>query len=124
MSSLPEPKLSAENAITFFGLAYKDDAEVLAEKAIEFRLSIFDNLWICRGNLIKCAQSFKFEGYITKNNGVGRSSSDRQFFYINKRPVDMPFLARILNSGQTVATILLKNLLVSNSFAKACFRMA
>lgn len=44
MSSLPEPKLSAENAITFFGLADKDDAEVLAEKAIEFRLSIFDNL--------------------------------------------------------------------------------
>ena len=53
---------------------------------------------------IECAQSFKFEGYITKNNGVGRSSSDRQFFYINKRPVDMPFLARILNSGQAMET--------------------
>ena len=81
-----EPNLSTENAINFFGLADKDDAEVLADKAIE------------------CAQSFKFEGYITKNNGVGRSSSDRQFFYINKRPVDMPFLARILNSGQAMAT--------------------
>ena len=79
------PKLSTENAINFFGLADKDDAEGLAEKAIE------------------CAQSFKFEGYITKNNGAGRSSSDRQFFYINKRPVDMPFLARILNSGQALA---------------------
>ena len=44
---------------------------------------------------------FKFSGFISKNEealSVGRASPDRQFFFINKRPVDVPFLSKILNS--------------------------
>ena len=44
---------------------------------------------------------FRFSGFISKtdeNLSVGRASPDRQFFFINKRPVDVPFLAKILNS--------------------------
>ena len=44
---------------------------------------------------------FKFSGYISKNEetlSVGRAAPDRQFFFINKRPVDVPFLSKILNS--------------------------
>lgn len=29
--------------------------------------------------------------------GSGRSSSDRQFFYLNKRPVDLPRVAKVIN---------------------------
>lgn len=29
--------------------------------------------------------------------GVGRSDNDRQFFFLNQRPVDLPKLTRVVN---------------------------
>lgn len=41
---------------------------------------------------------FTFEGYISKcSHGSGRSSSDRQFYYINSRPCEPTKLAKIVN---------------------------
>lgn len=38
------------------------------------------------------------EGLVSKAGaGVGRSDNDRQFFYLNGRPVDLPALARVVN---------------------------
>lgn len=39
---------------------------------------------------------FNLKGMISKLDS-GRSSSDRQFFYLNKRPVDLPKLCRAIN---------------------------
>ena len=41
---------------------------------------------------------FKISGYISKpDHGMGRSSNDRQFFYINKRPCDLSKVSRVIN---------------------------
>eukprot|EP00249_Psilotum_nudum_P020639 c27788_g1_i2 orf=360-2978(-) len=40
----------------------------------------------------------RIEGFVSKAGaGCGRASGDRQFFYINGRPVDMPKVAKLLN---------------------------
>ena len=40
----------------------------------------------------------RVEGLVSKAGaGVGRSDNDRQFFYLNGRPVDLPALARVVN---------------------------
>lgn len=42
--------------------------------------------------------SIKVEGYISKNSfGCGRNSKDRQYIYINKRPVEYPSLLKCCN---------------------------
>ena len=41
---------------------------------------------------------FKISGYISRVvNGCGRSSPDRQFFFINRRPCDIAKVARLVN---------------------------
>ncbi|XP_074649562.1 mismatch repair endonuclease PMS2-like [Tubulanus polymorphus] len=41
---------------------------------------------------------FKIEGYVSScEHGKGRSSADRQFFYVNKRPCDLLKVSRLLN---------------------------
>ncbi|KAL3660402.1 hypothetical protein V7S43_014555 [Phytophthora oleae] len=43
-------------------------------------------------------QEHKVEGYVSKvGAGVGRSDNDRQFFFINGRPFDLPKMAKTLN---------------------------
>ncbi|KAG6959045.1 hypothetical protein JG688_00010257 [Phytophthora aleatoria] len=43
-------------------------------------------------------QERKVEGYVSKvGAGVGRSDNDRQFFFINGRPFDLPKMAKTLN---------------------------
>ncbi|KAG7379957.1 ATP-binding mismatch repair protein [Phytophthora pseudosyringae] len=43
-------------------------------------------------------QGRKVEGYVSKvGAGVGRSDNDRQFFFINGRPFDLPKMAKTLN---------------------------
>ena len=38
------------------------------------------------------------EGFVSKvGNGIGRSDNDRQFFFVNGRPVDLPRMAKELN---------------------------
>ncbi|KAJ1695199.1 hypothetical protein LUZ63_011897 [Rhynchospora breviuscula] len=38
------------------------------------------------------------EGFLSKpGNGNGRNSGDRQFFYVNNRPVDMPKVSKMIN---------------------------
>ncbi|XP_068662759.1 DNA mismatch repair protein PMS1 isoform X2 [Aristolochia californica] len=38
------------------------------------------------------------EGFLSRSgNGSGRNSGDRQFFYVNGRPVDMPKVSKLLN---------------------------
>ena len=40
----------------------------------------------------------KISGYVSKaGHGVGRSSSDRQFWYVNGRPVDLPKFTKVVN---------------------------
>ncbi len=43
------------------------------------------------------ARIFKFNGFISKTDSGGRTSPDRQFFFVNGRPIDAPFLSRIIN---------------------------
>lgn len=41
---------------------------------------------------------FKFEGYVSScNYGSGRSTRDRQYFFINGRPCDPKFIAKLIN---------------------------
>ena len=41
---------------------------------------------------------FKITGFISKpDHGMGRSSSDRQFLYINKRPCELSKVSRLIN---------------------------
>lgn len=41
---------------------------------------------------------FKFEGYVSScNHGSGRSTRDRQYFFINGRPCDPKFIAKLIN---------------------------
>lgn len=43
-------------------------------------------------------EMFKFEGFISScAHGSGRSSVDRQFYYINSRPVDNPKISKVVN---------------------------
>ncbi|KAL3701529.1 hypothetical protein R1sor_019551 [Riccia sorocarpa] len=43
-------------------------------------------------------ESCYVEGFISKPGaGCGRAAGDRQFFYVNNRPVDMPKVAKLLN---------------------------
>lgn len=74
-----------------------------------FNLSVTDN---CR-----------VEGFLSKlGNGNGRNLGDRQFFYINGRPVDMPKVSKLVNeiyrcSNSKQYPIAIMNFLVST---KAC----
>ncbi|GFV00702.1 mismatch repair endonuclease PMS2 [Trichonephila clavipes] len=44
------------------------------------------------------SEAFKLEGYISNSNhGEGRSSTDRQFYFINGRPCDLPKVSRLIN---------------------------
>ncbi|XP_033631128.1 mismatch repair endonuclease PMS2-like [Asterias rubens] len=43
-------------------------------------------------------QLFKITGYVSKSDhGRGRSSADRQYYYINKRPCDFPKVSKLVN---------------------------
>ncbi|KAI8830060.1 hypothetical protein BJ741DRAFT_620990 [Chytriomyces cf. hyalinus JEL632] len=43
-------------------------------------------------------RSITIKGLISRpSTGMGRNSNDRQFFYINNRPCDMPKLSRVIN---------------------------
>lgn len=70
-------------------------------------LSIRDNIITVFGtNTFSCLEPLnlnisdecKVDGFISKpGNGSGRSSGDRQFFYVNGRPVDMPKVGKLVN---------------------------
>jgi len=57
-------------------------------------------------NTFKCLEPFsvttsdgcQIEGFLSKPGpGTGRSSGDRQFFYVNGRPIDMPKVTKLVN---------------------------
>lgn len=79
---IPEPKPTIQTAIDFFNLSDKDltEAQELAETALNK------------------SKVFELSGYISSISSSGRTSPDRQFWFINKRPVDLSFLSRILNT--------------------------
>ncbi|XP_011209746.2 mismatch repair endonuclease PMS2 [Bactrocera dorsalis] len=58
-----------------------------------------DNLQITPEDLDQLKSSrFKLEGYVSScNHGAGRSSKDRQYFYINSRPCDPKSISKIVN---------------------------
>lgn len=44
------------------------------------------------------SEGCKVEGYLSKSGyGCGRNTGDRQYFYINGRPVDMPKVSKLVN---------------------------
>eukprot|EP01018_Ginkgo_biloba_P035176 Gb_20030 [translate_table: standard] len=44
------------------------------------------------------SDGIRIEGFLSKpGSGSGRASGDRQFFYVNGRPVDMPKVSKLLN---------------------------
>ncbi|GIY39175.1 mismatch repair endonuclease PMS2 [Caerostris extrusa] len=44
------------------------------------------------------SKTFKLEGFISNStHGEGRSSSDRQFYFINGRPCDLPKVSKLIN---------------------------
>jgi DNA mismatch repair protein PMS2 len=54
----------------------------------------------------KCLEPFsvtipdgsRVEGFLSKPGpGTGRTSEDRQFFYVNGRPLDMPKVSKLVN---------------------------
>ena len=46
----------------------------------------------------KKSNIFQISGYVSKAyHGMGRSSADRQFFFINKRPCDFVKVSRVVN---------------------------
>uniref|UniRef100_A0ACD5YW55 Uncharacterized protein n=1 Tax=Avena sativa TaxID=4498 RepID=A0ACD5YW55_AVESA len=69
--------------------------------------SLKDNIITVFGlNTFKCLEPFKLaisedcqvEGFLSKPGpGSGRNSGDRQFFYVNGRPVDMPKVTKLVN---------------------------
>ncbi|KAG9443779.1 hypothetical protein H6P81_015119 [Aristolochia fimbriata] len=69
--------------------------------------SIKDNIITVIGmNAFACLQPLnvhiseccRVEGFLSRpGNGSGRNSGDRQFFYVNGRPVDMPKISKLLN---------------------------
>ncbi|KAH9622924.1 hypothetical protein KSS87_013132 [Heliosperma pusillum] len=66
-----------DNIITLFGMSTFTCLEPLS-------MSISEN---CRA-----------EGFVSKSgNGSGRNMGDRQFFYVNGRPVDMPKVSKLVN---------------------------
>jgi len=41
---------------------------------------------------------FRITGYVSKpDHGMGRSTADRQFLYINKRPCELGKVSRVIN---------------------------
>ncbi|KAK6617143.1 hypothetical protein RUM43_014745 [Polyplax serrata] len=49
-------------------------------------------------NEVLDAERFKLDGYISScAHGCGRAASDRQFYYINMRPVDNPKIGKLVN---------------------------
>ncbi|GAB2220772.1 hypothetical protein Droror1_Dr00008444, partial [Drosera rotundifolia] len=73
----------------------------------EGRGSIKDNIITVFGvNTFSCLEPFtisisneyEVEGFVSKpGNGNGRNFSDRQFFYVNGRPVDLPKVSKLVN---------------------------
>ncbi|XP_047075892.1 DNA mismatch repair protein PMS1-like isoform X2 [Lolium rigidum] len=69
--------------------------------------SLKDNMITVFGlNTFKCLEPFnvaisedcQVEGFLSKPGpGSGRNSGDRQFFYVNGRPVDMPKVTKLVN---------------------------
>uniref|UniRef100_A0A0E0G965 DNA mismatch repair protein S5 domain-containing protein n=1 Tax=Oryza nivara TaxID=4536 RepID=A0A0E0G965_ORYNI len=69
--------------------------------------SLKDNIITVFGlNTFKCLQPFnvtisegcQVDGFLSKPGpGSGRNSGDRQFFYVNGRPVDMPKVSKLVN---------------------------
>lgn len=69
--------------------------------------SLKDNIITVFGlNTFKCLEPFnvtilegcQVEGFLSKPGpGSGRNSGDRQFFYVNGRPVDMPKVTKLVN---------------------------
>lgn len=69
--------------------------------------SLKDNIITVFGlNTFKCLEPFnvtisegcQVEGFLSKlGPGSGRNSGDRQFFYVNGRPVDMPKVTKLVN---------------------------
>ncbi|CAL1282724.1 unnamed protein product [Larinioides sclopetarius] len=47
---------------------------------------------------IEISKTFKLEGYVSNStHGEGRSSTDRQFYFINGRPCDLPKVSKLIN---------------------------
>ncbi|KMT19361.1 hypothetical protein BVRB_1g013620 [Beta vulgaris subsp. vulgaris] len=47
---------------------------------------------------IPMPENCRVEGFVSKaGNGSGRNTGDRQFFYVNGRPVDMPKVSKLVN---------------------------
>lgn len=90
------------NIACIFGL--KQSQNLFEIKETELNDDILDEYSLKRENLDENQlKMFKLDGYISScAHGCGRSSADRQFFYINSRPVDNPkvyffFLIRLIS---------------------------
>ncbi|KAJ0980658.1 hypothetical protein J5N97_008913 [Dioscorea zingiberensis] len=57
------------------------------------------NTFQCLEPLTLClSEGFKVEGFLSRpGHGSGRTLGDRQFFYVNGRPVDMPKVSKLIN---------------------------
>ena len=58
----------------------------------------YDELGLDAKQMSQEATPFHITGFISKpDHGLGRSSADRQFFFINKRPCDLSKVSRVMN---------------------------
>ena len=59
---------------------------------------ILDDYYLTKNNCSNFFKMYTLTGLIsTCEHGKGRATSDRQFFYINKRPCDMPKVSKLVN---------------------------
>ena len=59
---------------------------------------ILDDFYLTKNNCSNFFKMYTLTGLIsTCEHGKGRATSDRQFFYINKRPCDMPKVSKLVN---------------------------
>ncbi|CAF1271135.1 unnamed protein product [Rotaria sordida] len=69
-------------------------AQIFGQKILESIIHIDDN----NNNDDDQNREFKFDGYISRpQHGSGRSSTDRQYLYVNNRPIDCAPLLRTIN---------------------------
>nr|XP_036223557.1 mismatch repair endonuclease PMS2 [Bactrocera oleae] len=73
--------------------------QVLTEKGLQAEFETDDNFQITPEDFTQLKSSrFRLEGYVSScNHGAGRSSKDRQYFYINSRPCDPKSISKIVN---------------------------
>ncbi|XP_015914046.3 mismatch repair endonuclease PMS2 isoform X2 [Parasteatoda tepidariorum] len=88
-------KSSKENIVSLFG--DKQMKQIMEIKQRELSDEVLKEYFLPESSIEK-SKIFKLEGFISNStHGEGRSSSDRQFYFISGRPCDLPKVSKLIN---------------------------